>query len=111
MNLDVDGFNSRILEKIDGTAKVYYSYDRIKETEGEAIGIREDAITDYLSLVRGNRIPSHELHLKKGAVCTIMRNLSVERGLVKNARVIVQEMLQHSVQVRSQLSVESNHLY
>lgn len=44
-------------------------------------------------------IPPHELRLKESAVCTLMRNLSVEDGLVKNARVIIRGMLEKVVKV------------
>ena len=44
-------------------------------------------------------IPPHELSLKVGAICTIQRNLSTEKGLVKNARVIIRELNQYSIKV------------
>ena len=37
-------------------------------------------------------IPSHKLRLKVGAICTVARNLSIENGLVKNARVIIEQL-------------------
>ena len=45
-------------------------------------------------------IPSHKLKLKVGAICTVVRNLSIKDGLVKNARVIVEQLHQYSVMVR-----------
>jgi len=44
-------------------------------------------------------IPPHELHLKIGAVCSITRNLSVEKGLVKNVRVQVVELHRHIMRI------------
>lgn len=44
-------------------------------------------------------ISPHELHLKVDAVCSVMRNLSVEKGLVKNVRVRVVELYRHIVLV------------
>src|SRR5277367_6630239 len=44
-------------------------------------------------------IPTHKLELKVGAICTIQRNLSTEKGLVKNARVIIQELNYYSIKV------------
>ena len=44
-------------------------------------------------------IPPHALTLKVGAICTIARNLSMECGLVKNARVIIQELNRYSIRV------------
>jgi hypothetical protein len=44
-------------------------------------------------------IPPHRLELKVGAVCTIQRNLNTEKGLVKNARVIIRQLNRYSVKV------------
>jgi hypothetical protein len=44
-------------------------------------------------------IPPHKLKLKVGAICTIQRNLSTEKGLVKNARVIIRELNRYSIKV------------
>ena len=44
-------------------------------------------------------IPPHKLELKVGAICTIQRNLNTEKGLVKNARVIIQELNRYSIKV------------
>jgi hypothetical protein len=44
-------------------------------------------------------IPLHKLELKVGAICTIQCNLSTEKGLVKNARVIIQELNRYSIEV------------
>ena len=45
------------------------------------------------------RIPPHKLDLKVGAICTIQRNLSTEKGLVKNAQVIIRELNRYSIKV------------
>jgi hypothetical protein len=44
-------------------------------------------------------IPPYKLDLKVGAICTIQRSLSIEKGLVKNARVIIQELNRYSIKV------------
>ncbi|KAH6982409.1 hypothetical protein EDB80DRAFT_529380, partial [Ilyonectria destructans] len=44
-------------------------------------------ISDYLSMLDEPGVPPHELHLKEGAVCALMRNLFIDKGLVKNARI------------------------
>ena len=44
-------------------------------------------------------IPPHKLNLKVGAICTIQRNLSMEKGLVKNARVIIRELNRYLIKV------------
>ena len=44
-------------------------------------------------------IPPYKLELKVGAICTIQRNLNTEKGLVKNAQVIIQELNRYSIKV------------
>ena len=40
-----------------------------------------------------------ELKLKQGCICSIMRNMSVEKGLVKNARVIIERLHWRHIEV------------
>ncbi|KAG2076746.1 hypothetical protein BDR04DRAFT_1044225 [Suillus decipiens] len=42
---------------------------------------------DYLSMLTYPGVPPHRLDLKQNCVCAIQRNISVEKGLVINARV------------------------
>lgn len=44
--------------------------------------------------------PPHRLDLKVGAVCAIQRNLSVEKGLVRNARVCITALHQRFIEVQ-----------
>jgi len=44
-------------------------------------------------------VPPHELHLKESAICVLMRNLSLENGLVKNARVVIKKLLENFIEV------------
>jgi hypothetical protein len=79
---------------------VYFSHDTIKETGDHPINIHGDVLQDYLAMLIEPGIPPHRLHLKVGSICTIQRNLSPEKGLVKNARVIISELNQHSIKVQ-----------
>lgn len=56
-------------------------------------------ILEFLSLPKEPGIPAHNLVLKVGCLCAIMRNLSIEDGLVKNARVVVRELHERFVGV------------
>ena len=44
-------------------------------------------------------IPPHKLDLKVGAICTIQRKISTEKGLVKDAQVIIRELNRYSIKV------------
>src|SRR5437764_13154116 len=81
----------------------------IKEDENTiaANGPPPSSLQDYLQTVNENGIPLHELHLKVGSLCSIMRNLSIDHGLVKNVCVIVWRMLRHTIEVET-LPNESN---
>ncbi|KAJ6459302.1 hypothetical protein C8R45DRAFT_942329 [Mycena sanguinolenta] len=47
------------------------------------------------------QIPPHELVLKVGAICRFTRNFDASRGLTKNTRVIVRNLLRHTVEVET----------
>ena len=59
------------------------------------------SLQNYLCSVNENGIPPHELHLKVGSLCSIMRNLSIDDGLVKNVQVTIQRMLHHIIEVET----------
>ena len=72
---------------------VHLSFDSIVENDSDNVdpsGARSpprysvEALDDFLAQVTSRDAPDHELHLKIGAVCSIMRNLSSAKGLVKN---------------------------
>jgi len=48
------------------------------------------ASPDYLSMIKSSEAPDHEFKIKTGAVCALMRNLSVPKGLVKNQCVLIE---------------------
>lgn len=58
------------------------------------------ATPDYLALLTHNGIPAHELRLKPGCICSLMRNMSVQKGLVKNARLTIVRLHQRYIEVR-----------
>ena len=55
---------------------------------------------EFLSLLKHTGIPPHHLQLKKGAVCCLMRNMSVRHNLVKNARVVIEQLGRRFIQIR-----------
>jgi hypothetical protein len=55
---------------------------------------------DFLSLQRESGIPAHELSLKEGCISTIMRNLDINEGLVKNRRVLVERLHERVIKIR-----------
>lgn len=84
---------------INKTVARYFSADIVKENNEEVYD-HPEATPDYLAMLTQNGVPAHQLDLKEGCICSLMRNMSVQRGLVKNARVIVQRLHRRFVEIR-----------
>jgi hypothetical protein len=82
----------------------------LKEEEAfKENGLEQAAIEEYLATIQEPGIPAHELVLKRGAVCALTRNLSLEKGLVKNTRVMVEEIGRYTVVVKTLTNLGSFH--
>jgi hypothetical protein len=88
---------------------VYSSFDSIVENDGGSVDsdgsastklYSTEALEDFLAQITSRDAPDHDLHLKVGAVCSIMRNLSSAKGLVKNQRVEIIAMRARYIEVR-----------
>ena len=55
---------------------------------------------DYLATLSHPSTPPHHLKLKVGAICAIQRNISIEKGLVRNARVQISALHRRFIEVR-----------
>ena len=94
-NSQVDAYNSVILNLLPSNPRLFYAADSLEEhtnisddSESDILP-NPDAILDYVSKVRPNGMPDHTLLIKLGGVYRLLRNFSVDRGLVKNTRVVV----------------------
>ena len=102
--MHVNAFNAKMLDLIDGAVHTYYSFDSIKEDDCAQTSRGPRAppeMMEYLAMATESGIPPHELRLKEGCLCSLMRNISVDLGLVKNARLIVWQLLDHVVEVET----------
>lgn len=94
-NSQVDTYNLEILDRLLGTPRFFCAADSLEEhtrisddSESDVLPT-PDAILDYVSKVRPNGMPDHTLLIKLGGVYRLLRNFSIDRGLVKNTRVVV----------------------
>ena len=94
-NSQVDAYNLAILTRLPGTMTFFSATDSLEEhknvlaeSENEILPT-PDAILDYVSKVRPNGMPDHTLRIKLGGVYRLLRNFSVDHGLVKNTRVTI----------------------
>jgi hypothetical protein len=109
-NIFVDEFNSKILERLPGESRTYWSTDYI-ETDLDEDDVQHSIATpELLNSFDEPGIPGHELTLKKGSICRFTRNFDASKGLTKNTRVIITNLLKYSVEVQTLPNVIAGHM-
>ena len=119
MNSQVDEYNSAILNLLPSDPRLFCAADSLEEhtdasieSEGNILPT-PDAVLDYVSRIRPNGMPDHTLLIKLGGVYRLLRNFSVDRGLVKNTRVVITGVGQKLITVQLLKSINgisfSNH--
>ena len=98
-HIQVDTYNKNILQRIDGKARIYLAADVLKEADDVGI-IQPDSILDYVARHTPPGFAHHMLEIKTNAVFRLLRNFSVDLGLVKNVRVVVVHTGTHLITVR-----------
>ena len=99
-NAQVDLYNATVLNLLTSASRHYHAADSLEEhteiTEGTNIDLdtnsslpNPDAILDYIQYQRPNGMPDYSLTVKVGGVYRLLRNFSIDLGLVKNVRVVV----------------------
>jgi hypothetical protein len=79
--------------------ETYLSCNSVKEIRDAAHHLPPTLRSDYLAMLSEPGVPPHELYLKVGSICSVMRYLCIEKGLVKNIHVRVVELHRHIVRV------------
>jgi hypothetical protein len=95
----VDQYNDTILKQIYGPQRTYMASDSLKEITAAGMAL-PSSVLDYAAKQTPPGLPPHTLRIKIGGIYRLIRNFSVDRGLVKNARVIVSEMGNRLITVR-----------
>jgi hypothetical protein len=108
-NAFVDEFNTTILGNVPGPTHCYLSNDSI---EGDSEQSNEAVLADpeFLNSLEEPGIPPHELILKAGAICRLIRNIDPSRGLTKNTRVIICNLFRYTVEVETIASIVAGKL-
>jgi len=84
-NRQVDEYNAAVMGLIDGMGITYLSADSFRE--GEDLGVIPPAsILDYVARNTPAGLPPHSIAIKTNCIFRLLRNLSIDRGLVKNTR-------------------------
>ena len=101
-NAQVDTYNNAILRLLDSASRHYNAADTLEE-HAEAVEMANhnsdtdfnsplpnpDAVLDYVRYRRPNGMPDYNLTVKVGGIYRLLRNFSIDLGLVKNVRVVV----------------------
>ena len=110
-NAQVDVYNNAVLGLLPSTSRQYNAADSLEEHD-EVMRTMDadsdinsplpspDSILDYVRYRRPNGMPAYNLVVKIGGVYRLLRNLSIELGLVKNARVVIIGMGSKLITVR-----------
>ena len=93
LNHQIDTYNHLVLQKVSGIQQEYLSADKLKEADGVGLAVPEhNAIIDTAAQNSPPGFPPHQLFVKTNAIFRLLRNFSVDKGLVKNRRVIIREL-------------------
>ena len=87
-NMQVNMYNESIVCRIDGVHRTYLAADSLQEADEVGL-IPPQHVLDYVAAHTPPGLPHHTLNIKVNAVYCLMRNFSIDAGLVKNTRVIV----------------------
>ena len=82
-NRQVDMYNTNILKLIHGEQRTYMAADCLKEVNAAGM-VSPNSALDYVSKQTPPGLPPHTLTVKVNGVYRLIRNFSVDRGLVKN---------------------------
>jgi len=99
-NTQVDLYNTMVINMLPSAAHQYHAADSLEEHDEVTEGINfnsdtnsplpnPDAVLDYVRYRRPNGMPDYTLMVKVGGVYRLLRNFSIDLGMVKNARVVV----------------------
>ena len=99
-NGQVDRYNTAVLDLLPSTSRQYLAAASLEEHTEAAEAVNSDpdvdsslpnpdAILDYVRYRRPNGMPDYNLTVKVGGVYRLLRNFSIDLGLVKNTQVVV----------------------
>ena len=99
-HVQVDRYNTAVLDLLPSDPRQYHAADSLEERNEVAEGTNldpdvdsplpnPDAVLDYVRYQRPNGMPDYNLRVKVGGIYRLLRNFSIDLGLVKNARVVI----------------------
>ena len=99
-NKEVDKQNENICDVLTGEYKTLYSHDELNESSDISEFFKDNITTEFFNQINFPNVPPHELKLKVGMECYIVRNLSPEEGILNNTQVKVIHITKNLLQLR-----------
>lgn len=90
-NQQVNMYNIIILKCIQGDQRLYMAADSLKEVSNAGLQSSNSTL-DFVTKQTPPGLPSHTITIKTNAIYQLLRNFSLDRGLVKNVRVLITEV-------------------
>jgi ATP-dependent DNA helicase PIF1 len=90
-NDHVDNLNKNMIDRFPGQAKVYYSFDSVKNDA------RNNYPLDYLNSLTPNGLPPHDLKLKINCPVILLRNLDPHNGLCNGTRLMIRAFQDNAI--------------
>jgi ATP-dependent DNA helicase PIF1 len=91
-NVEVMDLNNKILERMEGEAKRYFSCNKLSDKEEDYAKLTSVYQADFLNSIEGYGLPPHILNVKIGSIVMLLRNLSLKMGLCNGTRLQIVEV-------------------
>jgi hypothetical protein len=100
-NEQVDTWNKRVQLLNSSETHVLESKDKLLQVDDPHAYLENIINDEVFHKYVVNGVPPHQLHLKRGDICLVMRNLSKRLGLATNSRVIILNISQYCIRVQT----------
>ena len=84
--------NEKIIEKLPGEMKIYYSEDSIPNKDDFSIPIDQIYSKEFLARQNPGNLPPHELKLKLKTIVMLVRNINTSIGLCNGTRMSIERL-------------------
>ena len=100
-NNDVDEWNSKVQALNPEQAITFTARNEFSDIDDPKHILKSLFTDDACMFYKQNGVPDHQITLKKGDICFVMRTLNRKEKLSNNTRVVVREMYRYSIKVET----------
>ena len=98
-NKDVDEWNSHVQQLNPEPAIIFTARNEFSNIDDPKNILKSLFTDDACMFYRQNGVPDHQIILKKGDLCFVMRTLNRKEKLSNNTRVVIREIFRYSIKV------------